>query len=352
MAELYLQLRITAVIAEAPDTFTYHLENTEGMPVLYEAGQFLTFLITLHNTEYRRSYSFSSTPGIDDHLSVTIRKKENGEISRYILSSWHVGMIVTALMPTGRFTPVQPGAQPRDIFLLGAGSGITPLFSLLKHILYFEPLSRVVLVYSNSTRERTIFYRQLETLAVTFAARLHIIHLFSSEEDHAINHPRRLNNILLEPLVKRELKYDLTAAHFFVCGPPDYMRMILLTLRFMGFQDEQLHKENFVVNTDVLIARTVIPQDTTEKSVQLRLHDQVFQIPMPGNKPILDSALSQGVALPYSCKGGVCGSCTARCTTGKVWMSVNEVLTDKELAEGFILTCVGYPVSEEITIEL
>lgn len=352
MAELYLQLRITAIIPEAPDTFTYHLENTGGEPVLYEAGQFLTFLVTLHDTEYRRSYSFSSTPGVDDHLSVTIRKKENGEISRHILRSWHIGMIVTALMPTGRFTPEQVGTVPRDIFLFGAGSGITPLFSLLKHMLYFEPLSRVVLVYSNSTRERTIFYRQLETLAATFTARFHIVHLFSSEEDHEINHPRRLNNILLEPLVKRMLKHDPGAAHFFVCGPPDYMRMILLTLRFMGFRNEQLHKENFVVNTNVLIARTAIPQDTTEKTVQLKLHNQRFQLSMPGNKPILDSALRQGITLPYSCKGGVCGSCTARCTSGKVWMSVNEVLTDKELAEGFILTCVGYPVSEQVTIEL
>lgn len=353
MPDLYLRLRITDIIKETPDAFTYHLENTGPGRLIYQAGQFLTFLIELHGTTYRRSYSFSSTPGIDPFLSVTIREKQNGEISRYILRHWQKGDVVTSLLPSGRFTLNKLGPGPRDIFLMAAGSGITPIFSLLKHILYREPSARVTLVYSTTSPERTIFFEQLQALQLKFSAQLHIISLFSRRlPENGQGVIRRLNNVSLEPLVNEELTYNRMDAQFFVCGPPDYMRMILLTLTFMGFAEEQLHKENFVVNTAVKVEKAGRPEDNSPKEVELQLGGRSYRITVPGDQHILDSALQQGVILPYSCKGGVCGSCTARCTKGKVWMPVNEVLTDRELAQGLILTCVSYPVSGPIRIEL
>lgn len=353
MPDLYLRLRIAEIIRETPDAFTYRLENTSPEPVVYQAGQFLTFLIELHGITYRRSYSLCSTPGLDPFLAVTIRKKENGEISRYVLQHWQKGDVITSLLPSGRFTLNKLGPRPRNIFLMAAGSGITPIFSLLKHILYREPTARVILVYSTTSPQRTIFFEQLQSLQAQFNTQLHIIYLFSRQlPDEAKGNIRRLSNLLLEPLVNEHLTYDRADAEFFVCGPPDYMRMILLTLTFMGFAEEQLHKENFVVNTAVKMEKAGQPEDDSPKAVQLQVGEHSYQITVPGNRHILDSALQQGVMLPYSCKGGVCGSCTARCTEGKVWMSVNEVLTDKELAQGLILTCVSYPVSDHVRIEL
>lgn len=349
---LYLHLRITDIIRETPDTYTYRLENTAPAPVIYEAGQFLTFLIELPGATYRRSYSFSSTPGIDPYLSVTIREKENGEISRYILRHWRKGDIVTALPPSGRFTLHHISPHPRNIFLMAAGSGITPVFSLLKHILYREPAARVTLVYSTPSPERTIFLDELQALQARFSQQLHCIFLFSKEPPEGPFMLRRLSNVLLEPLVQEQLTYNKADAQFFICGPPDYMRMILLTLTFMGFREEQLHKENFVVNTAVKIEKAGRPEDDSIKQVQVRIGDNTYQLEVPGNRHVLDAALEQGIPLPYSCKGGVCGSCTARCTKGKIWMPVNEVLTDRELAQGLVLTCVAYPVSDHIEIEL
>lgn len=353
MPDLYLHLRITEIIKETPDTFTYRLENTGPEPVIYQPGQFLTFLVELHGVTYRRSYSFSSTPGIDPYMSVTIREKENGEISRYILRHWQKGDVVTTMLPSGRFTLNSLGPRPRTIFLMAAGSGITPIFSLLKHILYREPGARVILVYSTSSPERTIFFDQLQALQAKFSLQLHCIYLFSKElPDGSSGMQRRLSNLLLEPLVNEHLAYDRADAKFFICGPPDYMRMIMLTLTFMGFSEEQQHKENFVVNTAVKMEKAGRPQDSSPKEVQLRIGGQAYVITVPGDRQILDIALQQGIMLPYSCKGGVCGSCTARCTKGEVWMSVNEVLTDKELAQGLILTCVSYPLSGQVEIEL
>lgn len=349
MDELYIHLRIREIIPETADAFTYRLETIGGQPLEYQAGQFITFLIYLHGTEYRRSYSFSSTPGIDPYPSVTIREKQNGEISRHILHHWKTGDQITALLPSGRFTLPGYATTPRDIFLFGAGSGITPLFSLLKDILHNEPTAHVKLIYSNTSESRTIFHRQLQELATQFSHQLHIIRLYSGDPDHII---RRLSNLSLEPLVKQQLSYRKEDAQFFLCGPPEYMRTILFTLTFMGFAEEQLHKENFVVNTAPQLARIGVPEDTSVKNVELHLRGGVHTLSIPGNHNILGEALAQGIAIPYSCKGGVCGSCTARCTKGKVWMALNNVLTDKEIEQGFVLTCTGYAVSAEVVIEI
>ncbi|PSL22610.1 iron-sulfur cluster-binding domain-containing protein [Chitinophaga ginsengisoli] len=349
MDELYIHLRIREVIAETQDAFTYRLETIDGRPLAYQAGQFITFLIYLHGTEYRRSYSFSSAPGIDPYPSVTIREKQNGEISRHILHYWKAGDQVTALLPSGRFTLPGHTSSPRDIFLLGAGSGITPLFSLLKDILHNEPGAHIKLIYSNTSEERTIFHKHLQELAKQFPQQLHIILLFSNDSEHMV---RRLSNLSLEPLVQQQLRYRAADAQFFVCGPPEYMRMILLTLTYMGFEEEQLHKENFVVNTAPQLARIGTPEDSSMKNVELHLRGGVHKLSIPGNHNILGEALAQGIAIPYSCKGGVCGSCTARCTKGEVWMALNEVLTDKEIEQGFVLTCTGYAVSAAVVIEI
>ncbi len=349
MDELYIHLRIREIIAETADAFTYRLETIDGQALEYQAGQFITFLIYLHGTEYRRSYSFSSTPGIDPYPSVTIREKQNGEISRHILHHWKAGDEIMALLPSGRFTLPGHATNPRDIFLFGAGSGITPLFSLLKEILHNEPTAHVKLIYSNTSENRTIFHQQLQELATKFSQQLHIIRLYSGDPDHIV---RRLSNLSLEPLVKQQLRYRKEDAQFFLCGPPEYMRTILFTLTFMGFAEEQLHKENFVVNTAPQLARIGVPEDTSMKNVELHLRGGVHKLSIPGNHNILGEALAQGIAVPYSCKGGVCGSCTARCTKGKVWMALNNVLTDKEIEQGFVLTCTAYAVSAEVVIEL
>ncbi len=160
-----------------------------------------------------------------------------------------------------------------------------------------------------------------------------------------------MNNLILESIAPKHLRHAREKALFYICGPVEYMRMAQFTLTFMGFRADQLHKENFVVNTDAKIARIAVPDDTTEKRVRLRHGETEQTLSVPGNETILHAALRQNVPLPYSCKGGVCGSCIATCTGGKVWMSVNEVLTEKELSKGMILTCTGYAQSDEVSLE-
>lgn len=350
MRDLYIQLRITDIIPETPDTYTYRLEPANGQPVPYQAGQFLTFLITLHGTEYRRSYSFSSTPGVDPQMSVTVKRITNGEISRHIHRTWQVGQTVTSLLPSGRFTLDAAPGEERDLFFLGAGSGITPLFSLLQHALYFEPAAHVTLIYSSRNAQNAIFYQRILELQRQFPESLVILWLFSDPGDEPVAY-RRMSNSLLEMLAPKHLQHPREKAQFYICGPADYMRMAQFTLTFMGFRTDQLHKENFVVNTAAKIARVQVPDDASIKQVLLKHENKTQVLPVPGNETILHAALRQEVPMPYSCKGGVCGSCIARCTSGKVWMTVNEVLTDKELSQGLVLTCTGYAQTDEVTLE-
>ncbi|MGX5818468.1 2Fe-2S iron-sulfur cluster-binding protein [Chitinophaga lutea] len=350
MRDLYIQLRIADIIRETPDTFTYRMAPADGKPVKYEAGQFLTFLIELHGREYRRSYSFSSTPGIDPFLAVTVKRIPNGEISRHIHKNWQTGDIVTSLLPSGRFTLDSQPNQPRDILFIGAGSGITPLFSLLQHALHHEHAAHITLIYSTRNEQQTIFYDRIVQLEAQFPDRFTVLWLFSDPGDRQVAY-RRMSNSLLEVIAPKHLRYDRGNAVFYICGPADYMRMVQFTLVFMGFDPKQLHKENFVVNTGPLIAKTPVPQDSSPKTVVLRHEGKEQTMTVPGNEPILHAALRQQIALPYSCNGGVCGSCIAKCTEGKVWMSVNEVLTDRELSQQLVLTCTGYAMSDRVTLE-
>lgn len=346
----YLTIRVKQLIPEAKDAVTLVLEPVDKTPVAYKAGQFLTFLLHLNGREVRRSYSLSSSPATDKHLAVTIKRVENGEVSRYLLDHLREGDELQSLYPAGRFTiPTHPDNQ-RDIFLIGAGSGVTPLFSLLKTIVAEEPRSRVVLINSNRNETTALFWQPLQQLAKRYPEQLSIIHLFSDPLPQSGKYPKRLTIGLLRQLVNEQLRFNRHEAQFYVCGPHPFMRMAKMALTFMEFDQEQVHQEYFV--TETLPAPTVTLTDTSPKNVTIVYRNQPHTLQVPANQFILNAALQAGIQLPYSCRGGRCSTCASRCTQGEVHMLINDVLTDKDVAEGWVLTCVAYPVTDEVRIEV
>ncbi len=346
MTNDFLKLRVVRIHSETSDTKSYFVESVDGRPVPHRAGQFLT-LILLHNGhEVRRSYSLSSTA--NEPLRFTIKRIENGEISRYLLDTLHVGDILTSLHPAGRFTLDE--RQPGDLVLLGAGSGITPLFAIIKQVLWTEPTRRVTLLYSN-TRERTIIFREeLEELQRRFPDRFRLIYLLSNPSDDWTGLRGRLNNVMLERLLPDLVDIsDRETIQFYVCGPGDYMRMVQFTVVFSGFRPDQIRRENFVVEPLVLTPPPALAQDRT---VLLKFRGREIDIQVPAYKSILQAALDEGIQLPYSCRGGRCSTCVARCQSGSVHMTINDVLTERDLKEGWVLTCTGYPESDGVVIEI
>ncbi|HTE01101.1 MAG TPA: ferredoxin--NADP reductase [Mucilaginibacter sp.] len=333
-----LQLKIEALQWETPDTATFFLSELSGKKVSYKAGQFITLVFTHHDEEIRRSYSLSSSPD-EDLLAVTVKRITNGEISRFMLTKLKIGDIINAVEPAGRFT-VTDFKSEKDIIFFAAGSGITPIFAQIKYILSRPGNSRITLIYSSQNASSVLFKRRLDELALAHPDRLKIIHLLSNEG-------KRLNNIIVEQLVRQHVNFDLEQAEFYLCGPFTYMRMVRLTLLYMGIEPARIRKENFVIET-IRVTGSLV--NYPPGKVKIHFKGEVYDITVGENQSILQSALQNKLQLPYSCRAGMCSTCMALCKSGKVVMAENDVLTDDDLAKGWILTCTGHPLSDDVVI--
>ncbi|MES2064442.1 MAG: ferredoxin--NADP reductase [Bacteroidota bacterium] len=334
-----LQLRVDGIKWETPDTATFYLVRAVGSMVPYKAGQFITLVFNHHNQEVRRSYSLSSSPD-DERMAITVKRISNGEISRFLLTKVNVGDILNAVEPAGVFA-VKEYASPKDILFFAAGSGITPVFSQLKYILNRPGESKLHLIYSSQSPETILFNNELNELLASYPDRFNITHLLSSDAN-------RLTNIRVEQLVNEQLLFPKAKAEFYLCGPFVYMRMIRLTLLYMGIEAQQIHKENFVLETvPVTGSQTNYPPQNIRINFNNALHD----IAAGENQSILQAALQNNIQLPYSCRSGICSACVAFCKTGKVEMAKNEVLTDEDIAKGWILTCTGHALTDDVEIE-
>lgn len=332
-----LQLRIEAIKWELPDTATFLLREASGRKVNYKAGQFITLIFDHHREEIRRSYSLTSSPN-EHHLAITIQRIANGEISRFMLTKIKAGDIINAAEPAGRFTLSENEDKERLFF--AAGSGIVPIFSQLKYALSHQGKSRFTLIYSSRDAASILFDEELKALAAQHPARLTIINLLSSEAN-------RLTNIKVEQLVKQVIRTDITNAEFYLCGPFDYMRMVRLTLLYMGAEPDQIRKENFVTET---IAVTATRITYPPKNIKINFNNETYDLTVGENQSILQAALQNNIQLPYSCRDGICSACTAICKSGTIQMAKNDVLTDADLAAGLILTCTGHPVTDDVVI--
>ena len=344
-----LEFRVQQIIAETHDTRTFVLEPTDGVPLRYLPGQFLTFLLQQQGHEIRRSYSLSTAPGVDARPAITVKRVVNGEISRFWLDTVREGTLLKALPPAGRFvldtSTLTP--EPFDLVLVGAGSGITPLFSMLKQVLTQVPQAQVTLLYANRRERDIIFRQQLDDWQRRYPERLRLVHVLSQPSDDWTGPRGRLNNSRLEQWVGTYLRYPPERARFFICGPFELMRTAEITLRFMGLAREQIRKENFVID-----AVPVLPVKSEAHPVRLRFRQREYTLQVPAYTTILQAALREGIPLPYSCKGGRCSACAAICRQGRLHMSINDVLTDRDLAQGWVLTCTAYPDNDEVLIEI
>ncbi len=315
----------------------------------YQAGQYITLLLNINGREVRRPYSLSSFNGIDPLPFITVKLIENGEVSRFLHHKIQIGDTLNILPPNGRFT--LPVIIPSTLFFLAAGSGISPILGLVKQAL-FTSTSTIVLVYSNRSREQTIFFDELQTLQQQFAARFSIHWLFSNGKN--LN-KARLNRFLLEELVKQELGEVSDQVCFYMCGPYVYMEMIEITLLTKGFSKAQMYKETFSEPEDddeddgALLDEEEKPI-YVDATVTIELAGQTHVIEVNASQTILQAALAQDIPLLYSCRKGMCSTCTAQLKNGKIHMHYNQVLTDKEEQEGRILTCTSHPLSPELTI--
>ena len=340
---LIKRVQITQIIAETPLAKTFVLQPLDNWNPEYKPGQFLTFIFSSVGGEKRRSYSISSTPVLNEQLSITVKKVDNGEFSRYLLDYYKEGDILFTTGINGFFCLPDSIEKFEQYFFLVAGSGITPAFSLIKTLLAKSSV-HIVLIYSNRNESDTIFHAELVSLAQQYSERLVLHFLFSYKLELEYS---RLSNTLLSRLLQRYIRVSYKRAAFYICGPLTYMQMVSITLISEGISRQNIKTESF---DSTPRKRPNIPPDLSTHQVTISLDGEkhVFQAGYP--LTILAAAHAKNIELPYSCNTGRCGSCVAKCTSGEVWMAYNEVLMDVEIEKGLVLTCQSYPLNGDVEL--
>lgn len=341
------ELEIVRIIDETPDTRSFVLRATDGDVLEYKAGQFLTLLFKRHHgKELRRSYSISSCPHLQEPLTITVKRIPNGEISRILMERTPAGHRLLTIGASGFFVLPENMEGIARIVFVAAGSGITPVFSLLKTVLHLHPGIQVLLIYSNRNARHTIFHDELRRLHQQFPERLSIELLFSSSNDLSRS---RLTPETLAGILMRHKAGTFDKTLFYVCGPGDYMRMVTIALVTFGVPVKHIKREIFHVQQPSL---TPEPPDKEVHAVRIFIRGEEFTFSVQYPITILQAAKLVHVPIPFSCENGQCGTCVAKCLHGTVWMARNEVLLNEEIENGKVLTCTAFPISGDVTLKI
>lgn len=341
--ERYQILTIKDVVKVAKDAVNLVFENPEKFD--YEPGQFITIIKEVNGKKIRRAYSLCTTPFEDEFPAVTVKRVEGGAMSNDLNDYAKVGDKVEIMEPMGMFTTAYEQGNKRKAVFFGGGSGITPLMSILRSILLKEPESKVVLVYGNRNEEYVIFKDLIKSLEKKYGSRFKAIHIL--EEGEADYQGRPSEDIILE--ICKSLGVN-ESTECFICGPQPMMDIISSSLPKAGVASENVRMESFEAGKTS--PSEIIDADNAESEVTIVLDGEEYEITVSKNASILDTALENNLDMPYSCQSGLCTACRGKCLEGQVSIDEAEGLSQEELDEGFVLTCVGKPLSDRLKIEM
>lgn len=307
-------------------------------------GQYITIKKEIKGKELRRAYSISSSPK-KDSITIGVKKVDKGGFSDYANTKLSVGDVLEIMPPEGRFV-FSPSSNSKNIVAFAAGSGITPIMSIAKSVLDSNPTNKFVLVYGNKSTEDTMFYTDLAKLGLEYSNRF-LVYFTNSQTREQDSLFGRIDVSTVNYALKNKHK-DVDFDGYYLCGPEAMINLVSNTLEENGVDKDKIHFELFTT-TEIL---DEIPEKADGKTeVTIVLDDEEFNFSMDKKTLVLDAVLKENIDAPYSCQGGVCSSCIARVTEGKVEMVKNQILTDGEIAEGLILTCQSHPTTPTVKVD-
>ncbi|TCJ13987.1 phenylacetate-CoA oxygenase/reductase subunit PaaK [Flaviaesturariibacter flavus] len=321
----------------------------------FRAGQTLTFRKTLDGEELRRNYSICSSP-LEGVLRVAVKQVPGGKFSTWANTELKAGDTLEVMPPTGKFCIDLDATQRRQYAFFAAGSGITPVLSLIKTVLATEPGSQCTLVFGNRSKSSIIFKEELEALKDKYIDRFRIYHVLSRERTDAAVNYGRIDRDKCALLVDKRLLDLNSTDHFFICGPEEMIFCVRDFLQDAGVDGKRIHFELFTVpgqkGSTVHTETQPVADSGPRSAVTVKLDGIAFDFELAQNgHSILDAALKQGADLPYACKGGVCCTCKAKLLEGTVNMDQNWGLEPDEVAAGFILTCQAHPTTGRVVVD-
>jgi ring-1,2-phenylacetyl-CoA epoxidase subunit PaaE len=352
-APRFHRLAVSGLRRETADavSLTFAIPKELAEDYRFSPGQYLTLRTMMDGEEVRRSYSICSGPD-DGELRIAVKKIDGGAFSSWAADELKCGDELDVMTPTGRFGVTAAPEQARVYVGFAAGSGITPILSIVKGVLARQPDSRFFLFYGNRSASGMLFREALEELKDRFIERLSVFHVISGEEqDIPILHGR-LDGEKVRVLL-RSLVSALDVDHVFICGPSGMSEDIEATCRAIGIAENRIHVERFVSEFGGKPRpKMVVPPTAPPKAFAALIIDgKRREVPIAEGEAILDAALRAGVDLPFACKGGMCSTCRARLVEGKAQMEVNYSLEPWELEKGFILTCQARPVTDRVVVD-
>lgn len=336
-------LKVSDIKRETPNAISieFHVPDHLKTNFDFKAGQYITIKHFEKGTEIRRAYSICSSPK-SKSLRVGVKRVDQGVFTPYAHNHLKIGDELEVMIPTGKFV-LEPNLENYVAF--AAGSGITPILSLIKATLEESPKSNFLLIYGNKTREETMFYDDIMELSKQYPERLQIEFIFSRKEEP---HARfgRIDRSIVNYFLNNKYR-NISHESYYLCGPKEMIDVVSETLKDKGVPKENIHFELFT--TEDTGELTENHEGDTEITIILDDEEETFS--MPKKKSVLDAALDEGLDAPYSCQGGICSTCIARIKEGKAEMRNNQILTDSEIEEGLILTCQAHPTTPKIVVD-
>jgi len=311
----------------------------------FKAGQYLNLKLTLDGQEIRRAYSICSSPESNE-LRISVKAVKNGVFSQFANSTLKSGDNLEIASPEGNFVFEPQYERQKNYAAFAAGSGITPIMSILKSVLVSEPQSTFVLVYGNKSVDETIFHQELHELQLQFVGRLFVHYVFSQS---------KVENELFGRIDKSTVNFVLTNKHkalefekFYLCGPEQMINLVTEVLKSQNVTDKKIKFELF---TPSATEKNIKETESGHTKITILVDGDETEFEMSNKQTVLEAALKNGVDAPYSCQGGICSSCLARVQSGTAEMKKNSILTDGEIAQGLILTCQAVPTSSAIFVD-
>jgi ring-1,2-phenylacetyl-CoA epoxidase subunit PaaE len=349
-------IKIREVIEETQDTksFVLDIPGKIEKQFRYIAGQFLILKASINGKEYKRSYSLSTCPYTDAKYQITVKRIKNGIVSNFLNDHIKAGDEVLVFPPSGSFFTEPDKKGRRNYIFFAGGSGITPIFSIIKTILTQFPENYVKLVYANKNSNSIIFFTALETLKSTFKKRFSFTHILSEASSGWSGMTGRLDSDRILYFLQEQRILPTVNTEYYICGPSPFMELVEHELQRSGVPDERLHLERFVSIGDnelpIIVGNRPADNDISEAVISAKLNGKDNKVTSAPNENLLDALLNAGVNAPYSCKEGVCSTCMAKLVKGRVQMLNAQSLTDIDRKEMRILTCKATCLTKDVEI--
>lgn len=349
----FYKVKIKERIQETVDTvsLTFDIPDEIISKFNYESGQYINIKISIDGKEERRAYSISSSPAVDKEIRITIKDIEGGKVSKFITNNLKEGEWLEISRPLGSFKIPANIPQPARFILLAAGSGITPLFSILNTALNNHPENKILLFYSNRYEEGIIFRKSLEHLLEKHNEQFKIFYFLSKPHEEWNSFRGRINSEIFTNLFQEDVSIEtsipINSTHFFLCGPDLFMKELEKGILNLGFTKEHIHKESFT---------TEVPEEKKkaiyqDREVTLRIYGEEHKITVESDSNVVISAQNNGIFVPYSCQIGACSTCRAKLLSGEVEMTISEGLTEDEINRGYVLTCQSHPLTDDVILD-